>query len=99
MCRPGYGSRKKACPGGHIGPPLRSGEAFGNQWGSARDESLPQRDGTEPAPCRGAEQGGLRRGVVTPPYGGGTEARHAGVVSYEGTGGQVVVPYGWFHLQ
>ena len=35
--------------------------------------------------------------MVTPPYGG--EGRHAGVVvPYEGTGGQVVVSYGWFHL-
>ena len=70
MCRPVRGSRAKACPGGHIGPPLRNdwmrSEPTEN-WG----EGGPcQRGGTKPAPYRRNASGAQHRADVgIGPYG------------------------------
>ena len=72
VCRPVNGSREEACPGGHIGPPLRGG---GGVWeptgiGAGRKPSPTGRDGARPlqgSRSRAVRPG--RRGVVTPPYG------------------------------
>ena len=77
MCRPGYGSRKEACPGGHIGPPLRNDWRYSGSTGNRCETEPFQRGGTEPAPYRRVEAD-QRRGEVTLPYGcnaGGAQQR------------------------
>ena len=69
MCRPLGESHEEACPGGHIGPPLRDGGAFRTNGYWCRTTPFPAgRDGARPLPGE-SEQCGLRRGEVTPPYG------------------------------
>ena len=68
MCRPVRGSHAEVCPGGHIGPPLRGGEAFRSN--ENRSETMPfpaGRDGARPLQGTGAgrRQGALR--VWLPP--------------------------------
>ena len=64
MCRPVDGSREAACPGGHIGPPLRGAESVpGPTEIGARNDASPSGAGRSPPPTEGAEQGGLRRGA------------------------------------
>ena len=100
MCRPVRGSHAEVCPGGHIGPPLRGGEAFRSNENQSETMPFPAgRDGARP--YRGAEQNGCG-GVWSPRPTGATQVvpsngpmwasaptpcggRHAGVV----------VPYGW----
>ena len=68
MCRPVGVFWTEMCPGGHIGPPLRGGEAFRSN--ENRSETMPfpaGRDGARPLQGSGAKR--VRRGVVTPPYG------------------------------
>ena len=76
MCRPVSRSRKKACRGGHIGPPLRGVEGVPNQRELAQDESLPQWGGTEPAPYRGPEQADASRPAA---HSGASAARSRGM--------------------
>ena len=77
MCRPVSGSRKEACPGGHIGPPLRNDWRYSGSTGNRCETEPFQRGGTEPAPYRRVEAD-QRRGEVTLPYGcnaGGAQQR------------------------
>ena len=64
MCRPVNGSRAEACPGGHIGPPLRGVGSVREptEIGAGRKHSPAGRDGARP--LQGAEQpgGGVRLG-------------------------------------
>ena len=53
MCRPVNVSRAEACPGGHIGPPLRGGGGVPNQRKIGAKTDLAN-GGTEPAPYRGS---------------------------------------------
>ena len=98
------GSRAEACPGGHIGPPLRDGGAFRTNGNWRETAPFPAgRDGARPLQGSGAKR--VRRGVVTPPYGCNTGS--AQLVRSNGPmwasaptpcGGRhagVVVPYGW----
>ena len=71
-CRPVGGSRAEVCPGGHIGPPLHGVEGIPNQRKIGAKTDLANGAGQSPPPTGATEQGGLRRGVVTPPYGSAT---------------------------
>ena len=68
MCRPAGGSRAEACPGGHIGPPLRGAGSVLEPTEIGAEQG-PCGAGRSPPPTGESEQGGLRRGEVTPPYG------------------------------
>ena len=72
VCRPVSGSRAEVCPGGHIGPPLHGVEGIPNQREIGAKTDLANGAGQSPPPTGATEQGGLRRGVVTPPYGSAT---------------------------
>ena len=72
MCRPLSGSRAEVCPGGHIGRPLHGVEGIPNQREIGAKTDLANGAGQSPPPTGATEQGGLRRGVVTPPYGSAT---------------------------
>ena len=69
MCRPGRGSLRDPFAGGHIGPPLRGGRGIQEATGIGAKTDLASGAGRSPPPTGATEQGGLRRGVVTPPYG------------------------------
>ena len=65
MCRPVGVFWAGACPGGHIGPPLRGGGGVPNQRKIGAKTGPCLRGGTEPAPYRRQEQngcGGVRLG-------------------------------------
>ena len=65
MCRPVGVFWAEACPGGHIGPPLRGGGGVPNQRKIGAKTGPCLRGGTEPAPYRRQEQngcGGVRLG-------------------------------------
>ena len=71
MCRPVRGSHAEVCPGGHIGPPLRGGEAFRSNENQSETMPFPAgRDGARP--YRGAEQNGCG-GVWSPRPTGATQ--------------------------
>ena len=77
MCRPGHVPSRDPSAGGHIGPPLRGGEAFRNQRVLAGNDAFPNGAGQSPPPTGGAGVD-RRRGEVTPPYGcnaGGAKQR------------------------
>ena len=57
MCRPGHVPLRDLFTGGHTGPPLHGVGSVPDQRELAQGESLPQRDGTEHAPCRGIRAG------------------------------------------
>ena len=69
VCRPVRGSRAKACPGGHIGPPLRGYRKRSGTNGNC-PETMPCPAGRDGArPLQGAEQacgGGVRLGCGHP---------------------------------
>ena len=70
MCRPVGGSHEEACPGGHIGPPLRGGGGVPNQRKIGAKTGPFQRGGTEPAPYRRITGGAQQRAAeVVGPYG------------------------------
>ena len=78
MCRPGRGSSRDPFAGGHIGPPLRGGRGIQEATGIGAKTDLASGAGRSPPPTGATEQGGLRRGVVTQPYGcntGGAQRR------------------------
>ena len=58
MCRPVNGSREEACPGGHIGPPLRGEGAFRSNGNRCETEPFPNGAGRSPPPTGGSEQAG-----------------------------------------
>ena len=73
MCRPVGGSREEACPGGHIGPPLRNDwrRSAGNGNWHEKTPFPAGRDGARPlqgersrrgCPGRGVQDGGVRLG-------------------------------------
>mgnify|MGYP007079024090 CR=1 FL=1 len=64
MCRPVGGSREEACPGGHIGPPLRDMGRYSEPTEIGRKTDLANGAGRSPPPTGGAEQDG---GVVVTP--------------------------------
>ena len=69
-CRPVGVFWAEACPGGHIGPPLRDGGAFRTN-GNWRGNGPCQQGGRSPLPTGGRSRlvCPRRRGEVTPPYG------------------------------
>ena len=76
-CSPVDGSREAACPGGHIGPPLRDGGGVREPTGIGVKTDLANGAGRSPPPTGGPgrQAAGMsreRRGVVTPPYGSAT---------------------------
>ena len=92
-CSPVDGSREAACPGGHIGPPLRDGGGVREPTGIGVKTDLANGAGRSPPPTTGGpgrQAAGMsrgRRGVVTPPYGsatGGVQRRaDVGIGPYE----------------
>ena len=91
-CSPVDGSREAACPGGHIGPPLRDGGGVREPTGIGVKTDLANGAGRSPPPTGGPgrQAAGMsrgRRGVVTPPYGsatGGVQRRaDVGIGPYE----------------
>ena len=68
MCRPVGVFWAEACPGGHIGPPLRGGGGVPNQREIGAKTDLANGVGRSP-PSTGGAGVDRRRGVVTPPYG------------------------------
>ena len=106
MCRPVNGSREEACPGGHIGPPLRGGGGVPNQRKIGAKTGPFQRGGTEPAPYRCAAGSTQQRADVPrawlPPakfrngiWGVSHRHRPLRPAGGRGTARRVVVPYGW----
>ena len=59
MCRPVNVSRAEACPGGHIGPPLRGAGAFRSNGNRCETEPFPNGAGRSPplSKTRGAKPG------------------------------------------
>ena len=107
-CSPVDGSREAACPGGHIGPPLRGEGGVPNQRKIGAKTGPCLRGGTEPAPYRGSGAGRCVRrrgapGVWLPPAKfrngiWGVSHRHRPLRPAEGGRGTArrgVVPYGW----
>ena len=72
MCRPANVFRETACPGGHIGPPLRNDGSRSETNGNWCETDLANGAGRSPPPTgdRGRAVRPGRRGVVTPPCGG-----------------------------
>ena len=69
MCRPVRGSRAKACPGGHIGPPLRGYRKRSRTNENWRGTGA-LRGGAEPAPYRRNASGAQHQADVgIGPYG------------------------------
>ena len=58
VCRPVNGSREEACPGGHIGPPLRDMGRYSEPTEIGRKTDLANGAGRSPPPTGGAEQDG-----------------------------------------
>ena len=79
VCRPANVFRETACPGGHIGPPLRDEGGVWELTGIGGKWCLFQRAGRSPPPTGGPGQdGGGVRGAWLPPYGcnaGGAQRR------------------------
>ena len=72
MCRPANVFRETACPGGHIGPPLRGPKGIREPTEIGVKGRATGRDGAR-APYGGERSRPVcpgRRGVVTPPCGG-----------------------------
>ena len=63
MCRPVRGSRAKACPGGHIGPPLRGYRKRSRTNENWRGTGA-LRGGAEPAPYREKQIDGEWMGLI-----------------------------------
>ena len=57
VCRPVNGSREEACPGGHIGPPLRGEGGIPEPTRIGAERTPCARGGAEPAPYRGTGAG------------------------------------------
>ena len=91
-CRPVGVFWAEACPGGHIGPPLRDGGAFRTN-GNWRGNGPCQRGGTEPAPYRREREwtgGGARLGC-----GGVWSPRPAGAAQVVCSSGPMYLRHGF----
>ena len=87
---PWRGPRRGVSGRTHRSAPTRLPEAFRNQWELVQDGTLSEGRNRARSPSGESEQGGLRRGVVTPPYGcvtGSTQQRaDVGIGPYGETG-------------
>ena len=66
MCRPANVFRETACPGGHIGPPLRGVGSVPEPMEIGVKRRLFQRGGTEHAPYQGDRSSAVYGGVRSP---------------------------------